>query len=90
MVQRLIPALGSGNSYIQIVLNPSLPDEVIKTPWSQAGIKWYVLSTGFTRYNASYFNLTPFRFFSNPIPFPQLGVYVSGYLWGSIITLMEF
>ena len=32
-----------------------LPDEVIETPWSQAGINWYVLSSRSTRYNASYF-----------------------------------
>ncbi len=67
MVKCLAPAFGSGDSYVQIVLNPGLPDEVIKTPRSQAGIKWYVLSSGLTRYNASYFNLTPFRFLSNPI-----------------------
>lgn len=60
MVQRLASAFGSSNSYVQIVLDPSLPDEIIKTPWSQAGIKWYVLSSGFAGYNASYFNLTPF------------------------------
>jgi hypothetical protein len=48
VVQCLASAFGSGDSYIQIVLNPGLPDEVIKTPWSQAGIKWYVLSSGFT------------------------------------------
>ena len=61
MVQCLAPAFGSSNSYVQIVLDPDLPDEIIKTPWSQAGIKWYILSTGFTGYNASYFNLTPFK-----------------------------
>jgi len=60
MVQCLASAFGSSNSYVQIVLDPDLPDEIIKTPWSQAGIKRYILSSGFTGYNASYFNLTPF------------------------------
>lgn len=60
MVQCLAPALGSHNSYVQIVLDLDLPDEIVKPPWSQAGIKRYVLSSGLTRYNASYFNLTPF------------------------------
>ena len=62
MVQCLTSAFGSSNSYIQIVLDFGLPDKIIKTPWSQTGIKWYVLSRGLARYNASYFNLTPFRF----------------------------
>ncbi len=60
MYQCLTPAFGGSNSDVQIVLNPGLPDKVIKTPWPQVGIEWYILSTGFTRYNASYFNLTPF------------------------------
>ena len=59
MVQRLTPAFGSSDSYAQIVLNPGLPNEVIKAPGAQASIKRYVLSAGFTRYNALYFNLTP-------------------------------
>jgi len=59
MVQRLTPAFGSGDSYVQVFLDLALPDEVIKMPWSQAGIKWYILSAGLTRYNASYFNFTP-------------------------------
>ena len=58
MVQRFASAFGSGDSYVQIIFDLALPDEVIKTPWSQAGIKRYVLVSGFTRYNASYFNLT--------------------------------
>ena len=57
MVQCLTSAFGSGDSYVQIVLDPGLPDEVIKPPGSEASIKWYVLSGGFTRYNAVYFNL---------------------------------
>ena len=48
MVQCFTPAFGSGDSYLDVILNSMLPDEVIKTPGAQAGIKWYVLSTGFT------------------------------------------
>ncbi len=76
MVQRLAPAFGSGDSYVQVVLNLALPDEIIKTPWPQAGIKWYVLSAGFTRYNASYFNLPPFKkpmsYYTISLPKPEL------------------
>jgi len=57
MVQRLAPTFGSSDGYVQVVFDLALPDEVIKTPWPQAGIKWYILSVGFTRYNASYFSL---------------------------------
>ncbi len=70
MVKRLAPALGSSDSYVQVFLDLALPDEVIKTPRSQAGIKWYVLSAGFTRYNASYFNLAPLDLFMTLFPFP--------------------
>jgi len=31
--------LGRGHSYIQIVLDPDLPHEVIKAPGSKVGIK---------------------------------------------------
>ena len=55
MVQRFVPAFGGGDGYVQIVFDLALPDEVIKTPWPQAGIKWYVLTAGFTRCNTSYF-----------------------------------
>ena len=55
MVQCLAPAFGSGDSYVQIILNLGLPDEVIKLAGSEAGIKLCVLSAGFTRYNALYF-----------------------------------
>jgi len=48
MVQRLTPAFGSGDSYVHIVFDLALPDEVIKAPWSQAGIKWYVFTAWFT------------------------------------------
>ncbi len=66
MVQRPTPAFGSGDSYVQIILDLGLPDEVVKTPWPQAGIKWYVLTMGFTRYNASYFDLPLSFLLGNP------------------------
>jgi len=59
MVQRLIPALGCGNSYVQVVLDLGLPNEVLKAPGAETGFKGYIFSAGFTRYNALYFNLTP-------------------------------
>ncbi len=59
MVQRLVPAFGGGDSYAQVIFNLALPDEVVKTARSQAGIKWRILGAGFTRYNARYFNLAP-------------------------------
>ncbi len=65
MVQWLAPAFSRGDSYAQIVLDFGLPDEVIKMPWSQAGIKWYVFTAGFTRYNASYFGLAPLDVFNS-------------------------
>jgi len=67
MVQCLASAFGGSNSYVQIVLDLDLPDEIVKPPWAQAGIKRYVLSSGFTRYNASYLNLTPFIAPSNSL-----------------------
>ena len=48
MVQCLTPAFGGSDSYAQVFLNLVLPDEVIKAPGSEAGIKWYILGTGFT------------------------------------------
>ncbi len=59
MVQCLIPPFGRGNRYIQIIFDSGLPNEVSKTSGSKASIKWYILSAGFTRYNAFYFDFTP-------------------------------
>jgi len=59
VVQRLASALSSSDSYVQIILDSGLPDEVIKAPGSQSSIKRYILSGGFTRYNAFYFSLPP-------------------------------
>lgn len=57
MVKRLVSAFGSGDGDVQIVFDRTLPDEIIETPWPQAGIKWQVFSAGFTRCNASYLTL---------------------------------
>lgn len=48
MVQRLASTFGGGDSYIQIVLNPGLTDKVLKVTGSEAGVKRYIFSTGFT------------------------------------------
>jgi len=48
MVQRLAPAFGRRDSYVQIVLNLGLPDEVIKATGPEAGVKWFVFSAWFT------------------------------------------
>ncbi len=59
MVQRLIPAFGGSDSYVQVLLDPVLPDEISKMSRSQAGIEGNILGAGFTRYNVSYFNFPP-------------------------------
>ncbi len=51
VVKRLVSAFGGSDSYVQILLDPVLPDEVGKMSWSQAGIKGNILGAGFTRYN---------------------------------------
>jgi hypothetical protein len=56
MVQRLVPALSRSDSYLEVILNLILPDKVIKAPRAKATVKTGVLSPGFTRYNALYFN----------------------------------
>ena len=48
MVQCFASTFGGGDSYVQIVFDLALPDEIIKTPWPQAGIKWDVLTSRFT------------------------------------------
>ena len=59
MVQGLASTFGGGDGYAQIVFDTALPHEVGEVSGSKAGIKWYVLGAGFTRYNAFYFDLTP-------------------------------
>jgi hypothetical protein len=59
MVQRLSPAFGGGDGDVQVVLELILPDELIKAAGPEAGVKRYVLSAGFTRYDASYLNSPP-------------------------------
>ena len=48
MVQRLAPALGGSDGYVQIVLYLILSDELGKVAGSEVGVKWYVLDAGFT------------------------------------------
>ena len=59
MVQRLASTFGGSDGYVQIALDLILSDEVIKATGSEAGVKWYVLSARFARYDASYFNSPP-------------------------------
>ena len=61
MVKCFTPPFSCSDSYAQILLNSSLTNELIKATGPEAGIKRYVFSTGFTRYNAVYFNLTPLK-----------------------------
>ena len=69
MVQRLTPGFSRSDSYVQIILDLSLPNKVIKFAGTEISIKWYVFNVRFTRYNAIYFNLTP----SIPLSFEQEG-----------------
>jgi hypothetical protein len=57
MVKRLTPAFSRSNSYLQVLLNLVLTDKLVKATGAEAGVKGYILSRGFTRYNALYFNL---------------------------------
>jgi hypothetical protein len=67
VVERLAPTFGSRDGDVQIIFDLALPDEIIETPWPQAGIKWQVFSAGFTRYNASYFTLVSSDILSPPL-----------------------
>jgi len=62
MVKCLSPPLSCSDSYAQILLNSGLTNKLIKATGPEAGIKGYVLSTGFTRYNAAYLKLTPLKY----------------------------
>jgi len=59
MVQCLAPSLGGSNGDADVFLDFVLPDELLEAAGAQAGIKRPVLGSGLTRYNTSYFNLTP-------------------------------
>jgi hypothetical protein len=48
MVQRFVPALSRRDSYVKIVLNFGLPDEVLQAPGTETGLKWRIFSTGLT------------------------------------------
>jgi len=47
VVQSLISAFGGSDGYVQVILNPVLPDKVTKAPGAEAGVKRYVLGVGF-------------------------------------------
>jgi len=70
MVKCLTSPFSRSDSYAQVLLNSGLTNEVIKVSGSEADIKRYVLSTGFTRYNAVYFNLTPLKAPRKSFDFP--------------------
>jgi hypothetical protein len=59
MVQCFPSAPGSGDSYLQVFLYPDLPDEITKVPRPEAGIKRYILSAWFSRYDALYLRFPP-------------------------------
>ncbi len=48
MVEGFTPALGGGDAYLDVLLNPALPDEVGKILRAQAGIERQVVTAGFT------------------------------------------
>jgi hypothetical protein len=48
MVQRLAPTFSRSDRYPQVFLNLVLPDELVKTPGSEASVKGYVLGSGLT------------------------------------------
>ena len=58
MVERLTPAFGCGDGYVQVFLDFVLPDEIIERTWPQAGFQCGVFRVGFPRYDTSYFNFT--------------------------------
>ncbi len=61
MVKGLSPAFGGGNGYLEVFLDPVLPDEIAKLAGAEAGIKGEVLFTGFTRNDASDLTLPPYE-----------------------------
>ena len=62
MVKGFTPGSGCGDSYFQIILGLVLSGKIGKAPGSKTGIKRCILSTGFTRYNSSYFVSPPWPF----------------------------
>jgi hypothetical protein len=46
MVQRLAPAFSRRDSYLYIIFNLILPDEVVKTSGSEAAIEGYIFGSG--------------------------------------------
>ena len=58
MIQRLISALSRSYGYLQVLLNPLLAHEIIKTARPETDIQRGIFSAGFPRYNALY-DFTP-------------------------------
>ena len=48
VVQRLAPALGGSDGYVQVIFNPLLSDKVFQTAWSEVEVKRCVIGAGFT------------------------------------------
>ncbi|MFC1874032.1 hypothetical protein ACFLYX_01885 [Chloroflexota bacterium] len=71
MVQSLVSTFGGGDGYVQVFFDPALSDEVVKTAWSQAGIKRRIIRAGFPRYYTSYFTPPPCLMMVNPIITPE-------------------
>jgi len=59
MVKCLTSAFGRGDSNAQVAFDLFLPDELIETARPEVGVEGSIFSTWFTRYYASYLNLTP-------------------------------
>jgi len=59
VVQGFTAGGGRVNSYLQVFLGPVLSGKISEAPRAETGIKRSILSTGFTRYNTSYFGLPP-------------------------------
>jgi hypothetical protein len=59
VIQRFIPAPGSGYSYSQVFLGPVLADKLIQAARPQVGLQGYILGGGLTGGNALYGELPP-------------------------------
>jgi len=46
MVQCLLPALGRGDGYLDVILDLVLADEVAEAPGAEATVQGYVLGVG--------------------------------------------
>jgi hypothetical protein len=59
VIQRFIPAPGSGYGYSQVFLGPVLTDKLIQAARPQAGLKGYILGGRFAGGNTLYGELPP-------------------------------